>query len=330
MNIKWLSWEWFTPETLRAFHWAEPYYLYILLIIPVLFLIKWFRAARKKVSLPFSLVAVEEGGVQWFTVLRFIIPLLFTLGLISAILALARPQRTFAAEDRVLEGLNLILALDISESMMTTDLEPNRLEVAKRVASRFILERKADKIGLVVFAGEAFSLCPLTTDYHVLQSYLDLINPNLVTAAGTAIGDAIAMGINRLRDIPGENKAIILLSDGDNTAGDLPPEMATQLAKSFGIRIYTIALGQAGSSGLDRQVLNEVAGDSKGKFFEATSSDNLQLVFNRIEQLEQARLLQHYQQEYSDYYFVYLKWAMLLFLLSFLFRVSPIGNILED
>jgi Ca-activated chloride channel family protein len=214
--------------------------------------------------------------------------------------------------------------------MLATDLQPTRLAAAKNVASRFIKNRTHDKIGLVVFAGEAFSLCPLTTDYRVLQSYIDLIEPSLIPAAGTAIGSALAVGINRLRDIPGSNKAIILLSDGDNTAGSLPPEIASELAKSFNIRIYSIALGTQNAAEINRDILKEVAGTGQGQFFDASSATNLQAVFHQIESLEKARLLDHFRQEFSDYYTIYLRWALVFFILALVFRVSPLGNILED
>ncbi len=330
MNTSWLSAEWFRPDTLLNFHWAQPVYLYGLAFIPLLFLIRWFRPLKRVVSLPFILPDASTDRFRWVTVFRHLIPLCFSLGLALAILALARPQRTLASEDQIPEGLNLILALDISESMLATDLQPTRLAAAKNVASRFIKNRTHDKIGLVVFAGEAFSLCPLTTDYRVLQSYIDLIQPSLIPAAGTAIGSALAVGINRLRDIPGSNKAIILLSDGDNTAGSLPPEIASELAKSFNIRIYSIALGTQNAAEINRDILKEVAGTGQGQFFDASSATNLQAVFHQIESLEKARLLDHFRQEFSDYYTIYLRWALVFFILALVFRVSPLGNILED
>jgi Ca-activated chloride channel family protein len=330
MNTGWLSREWFTPETLMGFHWAQPWYLYGLAIIPLLYFLKWFGSAKSTISLPFLLPENNSDSFRWVTLLRYFIPLFFTLGLVIALLALARPQRTFASEDRVPEGLNLILAIDVSESMNATDILPTRLEAAKQVAFDFLTNRQSDRIGLVVFAGEAFSLCPLTTDYTILQSYTRLIYPELVKTSGTAIGNALAMGINRLRDIPGQNKAIILLSDGDNTAGNLPPEMAAELAKSFGIRIYTIALGDAEGTEFDRDVLREVADVGEGHFFDVYSSDTLQHVFDEIEKTEQSRLMDYYRKEYTDYYQIYLNWALVFFLIALLLRVSPLGNILQD
>ncbi len=170
-SIDWLSW-----ETLRSFVWAENLYLYAIIGIPFLFLFRWLFYTRGQQKLGLSLTTYQLR-TNWISYLRFIPPILFILGLICVLLSLARPQRVRESKEQFSEGIDIVLAIDISESMMATDLSPNRLEAAKNVGHEFIKGRFQDRIGLVVFAGEAFSMCPLTTDYEVLNEYLNEIKP---------------------------------------------------------------------------------------------------------------------------------------------------------
>jgi Ca-activated chloride channel family protein len=323
---EWLSFDWFSPEILLGFLWDKPFYFYLAFGIPLLFLFRWFFRTGKGRQLNLNINSKSERGRTSFTYVRLIIPAFFIFGLLCLIIALARPQRFLAEDELISEGVNMVLALDISESMKATDLKPSRLDAAKNVAKNFLEKRKNDKIGLVVFAGEAKSVCPLTTDYDLLSEYLDKISWDMISTSGTAIGNAIAISINRLRDTPGEHKAIILISDGDNTAGNLSPNSASDLAKSFGIRIYTIAIGKDNSF----EMLNEVSRNSQGEFYEATSNDSLERIFEAIDQLEKTRFADSVIKDVKDYYYIYLNWALFFFILTFILKNTFLGNALED
>ncbi|MGR3811418.1 VWA domain-containing protein [Jiulongibacter sp. NS-SX5] len=252
------------------------------------------------------------------------------MALAFAIIALARPQVLHTVEEEIAKGIDIVLAIDISESMLTEDIGTNRLEVAKSVAKEFVKKRQNDRIGLVVFAGQSITLCPLTTDHEILEDYLSNINSQDISSQGTAIGNAVATSINRLRDSQGNSKVIILLSDGDNTAGNIGPETSMALAKSFGIRIYSIALGLQNALEFDTQSLSALAVNTKGSFFKVNSEAALSNVFNEIDSLERKKFENITMRDVTDYYYIYLNWAIIFILLSLIVKVSPVGNLLED
>jgi Ca-activated chloride channel homolog len=328
--MNWLSIDWFSWETLRGFVWENPLYLYGIGGVPILFLLRWLFYNRGQQKLGLSLTN-SQIKTHWITYLRFIPPLLFALGVAFILIALARPQRVKESKESYSEGIDIMVAMDISESMQAKDLQPNRLAAAKNVALEFIKGRFQDRIGLVAFAGEAFSMSPLTTDYEMLFQYLDEINFNLINTSGTAIGDALATSINRLRDVPTKSKIIILLSDGDNTAGSLDPIIASDLAKSFGMRIYTIAVGQdSQTEKVDETTLREIAKTGSGQFFRATDNQALSRIFSQINLLEKVKIEQNIYRDVEDYYYIYLNWAIVFLLAAFFFKTTFIGNILED
>ena len=324
-SIDWLSW-----ETLRSFVWAEKLYLYAIIGVPFLFLFRWLFYTRGQQKLGLSLTSYQLR-TNWISYLRFIPPIFFILGVICVLLSLARPQRVRESKEQFSEGIDIMLAMDISESMLATDLSPNRLEAAKNVGREFIKGRFQDRIGLVVFAGEAFSMCPLTTDYEVLNEYINEINSNLIKTTGTAIGSALATCINRLREIPSKSKVAIILSDGDNTAGSLDPLTATDLAKSFGIKVYTIAVGADGDDAkIDENTLREIAREGNGQFFRATDNQTLRNIFEQINRLEKVKIKDNIYRDVEDFYYIYLNWAVVFLLSAFFFKNTFIGNILED
>ncbi len=324
-SIDWLSW-----QTLRSFVWAERLYLYGLVGIPIVFLLRWLFYNRGQQKLGLSL-SNYQLNTSWVSYLRFIPPLLFSLGVVCVLLSLARPQRVRESKEQFSEGIDIMLAMDISESMLATDLKPNRLEAAKSVAHEFIKGRFQDRIGLVIFAGESFSICPLTTDYEMLNEYLNEINSTLIKTTGTAIGSALATCINRLREVPSKSKIAILLSDGDNTAGTLDPLAATDLAKSFGIKVYTIAVGSNGENvKIDENTLRNIAKEGNGQFFRATDNQTLATIFEQINRLEKVRIKDNIYRDVEDFYYIYLNWAVVFLLAAFFFKNTFIGNILED
>jgi len=222
------------------------------------------------------------------------------------IIALARPQTFSSGENVYTEGIDVAMLLDISGSMLAEDLKPNRLEAAKNVIDEFIAGRKTDKIGLVVFASESFTQCPLTIDYPVLRGLLKEIHSGMIED-GTAIGTAIANGVNRLKDSKAKSKIIILLTDGVNNSGEIDPITAAQIAKKFGIRIYTVGVGTMGEAPypfqtpfgkryqmvpveIDEKVLKEVSQITDGKYYRATDNKKLEQIYQNIDKLEKTRV----------------------------------------
>jgi Ca-activated chloride channel homolog len=326
----WFSTDWLSWQTLRSFVWAERLYLYGIIGVPLLFGLRWLFYNRGQQKLGLSLTK-PQLQTNWISYLRFIPPIMFSLGITCVLLSLARPQRVRESKEQFSEGIDIMLAMDISESMLATDLSPNRLDAAKNVAHEFVKGRFQDRIGLVVFAGESFSVCPLTTDYEMLNQYLNEINSNLIKTTGTAIGSALATCINRLREVPGKSKVAILLSDGDNTAGILDPLTATDLAKSFGIKVYTIAIGKDEQSGkIDEKTLREIAKEGNGQFFRATDNQTLKTIFEQINRFEKVKVKDNIYRDVEDFYYIYLNWAVVFLLLAFFFKNTFIGNILED
>lgn len=336
----WLSLRWFGWEALRSFHWAHPYFLYAILAIPLVFLLRsaFHRQSRQFLIIPYEATATPD---TWLTRLRYVQPVSMALALMLILLALARPQIITERTDRFSEGIDIMLLVDVSDSMLEKDLNPDRLTAARRVARNFVRGRLQDRIGIIVFAGEAYSLCPLTTDYELLYSFLDDLKPEMIPTAGTAIGSALAVGVNRMRDSKSQSKVAILISDGGNTSGNLDPITAARLAKAFGVRIYTIAVGDtrrvsqgdslpAASAQVDESELQEIAAAGDGKYFRATDNGALVKVFTQINKLEKVKFKNVVSREVTDYYRVYLYWAILLILIVLATKSTFMGNILED
>lgn len=340
----WFSFRWFNPDTVRSFEWQHPEWLYLLAIVPLLFLIRWLVISRFRQRLP---IALTKKDIRSDTIsfLRFIPPMLFSCCLILLIVALARPQSTNEQVEQWSEGIDIMLVIDISQSMQIEDFRPNRLEAAKDVARDFVAGRFQDRIGLVIFSGDAYSRSPLTTDYELLNTYIDDISFDLIENRGTAIGSAIAVGTNRLRESDSESKVMILLSDGDNTAGNIDPITAAKLAQAYNIKIYTIAIGKEGKvpfgndffgrpryveNSLDETTLREIAEIGQGNFYRVSDKEALAQVFGEIDRLEKAEIKETRYRDTTDYYYVYLTWG-LVFLLLWLFTKSTfVTNVLSD
>jgi Ca-activated chloride channel family protein len=259
--------------------------------------------------------------------------------------ALARPQKTNDKVEQWTEGIEIMLAIDISQSMQIEDFTPNRLEAAKDVARDFIKGRIQDRIGIVVFSGDAFSLAPLTTDYELLNSYLNDISFDMIENRGTAIGSAMAVVTNRMRESKSKSKVCILLSDGDNTAGNIDPITAAELAAAYDIKIYTIVVGKEGlvpfgkdyfgrphmvENTVDESTMRKIAEIGTGEFFRVTDNQALVQVFKKIDKYEKAEIKETRFKDTSDYYFIYLKWAILLFLIWLMLKSSFMSNVLQD
>ncbi|TAE41689.1 MAG: VWA domain-containing protein [Runella slithyformis] len=336
----WFSAEWFTIQKFRAFTWVDVYYLYGIAAVPV---VLWLRVVFKGPIQRFNISFVKgETPTEWSSGLRWLFPVAMFLAISMILVALARPQIVRMLAEQDAEVIDIVLALDISDSMRETDLKPSRLAAAKTVAKGFIGGRLQDQIGLVVFAGEAFTLCPLTNDYDLLYGYIDDISPDRIAVAGSAIGSALAVCINRLRESQARSKVVILLSDGESNAGNLTPITAAKLAKAFGVRVYTIAIGKATSiqkiltdstqvaATTDENTLQQIANSTNGRFYRALDSATLQQIFGQINRLERVKVKTRRYQEVKDYYRVYLNWGMVFLLIALFLKVIFVANVLED
>ncbi|MBT1701224.1 VWA domain-containing protein [Fulvivirgaceae bacterium PWU4] len=340
----WYTLEWFMPSTLKAFSWEYPIFFYLLLAVPLLFVVRWLLRYYFNQKLPVA-VSQKDLAASPLNLIRLLPEFLLMLALMLIVTALARPQKTNEKVEQWTEGIDIMIALDISQSMQIEDFTPNRLEAAKKVALDFIKGRLQDRIGLVVFSGDAFSLAPLTTDYDLLRSYINEINFEMIENRGTAIGSAMAVVTNRMRESESKSKVCILLSDGDNTAGNIDPITAAELASAYGIKVYTIVVGKEGlvpygkdffgrpnmiENTVDETTLRKMADIGGGQFFRATDNQALVQVFSKIDQYEKAEIKETRFKDTSDYYFIYLQWAVSFFLLWLLLKSTFISNVLQD
>ncbi len=340
----WLSWRWFSPFTLLDFNWEYGWVLYFLLLVPFIFL--W----RNRFGLPPRYRLEISSGYQLpppspLSVLRFVPDILVSISLGMLVIALARPQEMNTLTEQTSEGIDIMIVLDISESMQIEDFQPNRLESSKKIAINFIRGRKYDRIGLVLFSGKAYSLAPLTTDYEMLENYIQDINQFLIPESGTAIGNAVGIATIRLQDSPSASKVIILISDGDSNAGSLDPITVTQISASYGIKLYSILVGKDGEvpvptklfgarklmdNTVNETTLRQIASIGEGEFFRATSNEALSQVFKKIDSYEKTEVVEIRYQNTRDFYSIYLNWGILFWVLWLFSKGTFISNVLED
>ncbi|MFY0690184.1 MAG: VWA domain-containing protein [Cyclobacteriaceae bacterium] len=343
-NANWFSAQWFSPELLKDFEWQSPMWLYGLIAIPLFLLIRWviLNHVRPKLDVALTKSDIKNDPIS---LVRHLPPIFLIALLAMMLIAMARPQKTNEQVEQWSEGIDIMMVIDISQSMQIEDFKPNRLEAAKEVAKDFVAGRFQDRIGLVVFSGDAFSRSPLTTDYELLNTYIDDINFELIENRGTAIGSSLAVGTNRLRESDSKSKVMILLSDGDNTAGNIDPITAAQLAAAYDIKIYTIAIGKEGKvpfgqdffgrtryveNTLDETNLREIARIGTGKFYRVSDRQALEAVFSEIDQLEKAEIKETRYKDTTDYYFIYLKWAVVFLLCWLLLKSTFVTSALTD
>ena len=324
---------------------ANPNYLYLLLLlIP---LVAWYiyKLRKSQASLQVSSAEAFEapGATSWRVYLRHVPFVLRMVAIAVLIVVLARPQSTNSWQNSTTEGIDIVMAIDISTSMLAEDLKPNRLEAAKDVAASFINGRPNDNIGLVVFAAESFTQCPLTTDHGVLLNLFKDIQPGIIQD-GTAIGVGLANAVSRIKDSQAKSKVIILLTDGVNNTGQVAPVTAAEIAKTFGIRVYTIGVGTQGEAPypiptafgvqyqnipveIDEQILKQIASTTGGQYFRATDNASLKEIYSEIDQMEKTKIS---VQEFSKKQEEYKNWALLAFvilLVEVLLRNTVLRNI---
>lgn len=338
------SLEWFLPSTLSGFTWTQHLYLYAIALVPMLLATRWIWRYFFNQKLPVAFTRQETRSSP-LTLIRLVPELLLAVVTVLILMALARPQRSNEKVEQWTEGIDIMLAIDISQSMQIEDFLPNRLEAAKNVARDFIKGRRQDRIGIVVFSGDAFSLAPLTTDYALLNSYLDELSFDMIESRGTAIGSAIAVVTNRMRESDSKSRVCIMLSDGDNTAGNIDPITAAELAAAFGIKMYTIVVGREGmvpfgkdffgrpnmvENTVDETTMRRIAEIGTGEFFRVTDQKALTQVFQRIDKLEKAEIKETRFKDTSDFYFIYVRWALVVFLVWLALKSTFVSNVLQD
>lgn len=322
----------------------NPEYLFLLLLlIPIVF---WYIKEMHKsdASLQISTHRNLQTMQTSYKVKLLHVPfILRSLAIALIIFALARPQASNSWRTESTEGIDIMMALDISGTMMAEDLKPNRLKASKDVATEFILSRPNDNIGLVVFAGESFTQCPLTTDHAVLVNLFNAIDYGLIED-GTAIGLGLANAINRIKDSKAKSKVIILLTDGSNNRGDIAPITAAEIAKSFGIRIYAIGVGSYGQvripvqtpmglqyqvldSEFDEKSLQEIAGMTGGHYFRATNNAKLRNIYQEIDKMEKTKINVREYNKKNEEFFVFAIVAFLLLLTEILLRNTILKRI---
>jgi Ca-activated chloride channel family protein len=291
------------------FEFAHPEYFYlILLLVPA---VAWYIWKEKKFNatiLVSTIKPVLNAGISLKAYLRHILFVLRLLVLVLLIIVLARPQSTRSWEKSFTEGIDIMLALDISGSMLARDFRPDRLGASKDIAIEFISGRRNDRMGLVVFSGESFTQCPLTTDHKVLINLFGNIRSGMIED-GTAIGVGLANAVKRLKDSDAISKVIILLTDGVNNMGSVDPLTAAEIAKTFGIRVYTIGVGSMGTAPypvqnpftgaiiyqnmpveIDEEMLQDIADITGGKYFRATDNEKLREIYGMIDKLEKSKI----------------------------------------
>jgi Ca-activated chloride channel homolog len=309
---------------------ARPEMFLLALILPVMVYFHFWRENQRKSDFRFPTIAHFQGMKgSWRVWLRHLPFALRTLGVALLIVVLARPQVFDKEIKRDVEGIDIILCLDTSTSMAAEDLKPNRIEAAKNVAIEFVKGRQSDRIGIVPFAAQSFTQCPLTTDYSVVVSLLGDLRFGMVED-GTAIGMALATALNRLRESEAKSKVVILLTDGQNNRGELDPVTAAHAAQALGIRVYTVGVGTRGYApypvntpfgkqyqnvevNIDEDMLKEIASLTGGKYFRATNEKALHDIYREIDQLERTKVNVEEYRRVAEVFYPWL-WAALALL----------------
>lgn len=327
---------------MQSFEYVNPQYFWCLLLLPALLV--WYILKRRKQTAALTISSLKgfKTPKNWLAKLR---PMLFALRLLALaaiIVALTRPRDVDeSTKIKTTSGIDIVMAIDVSASMLARDLKPNRLEALKNVAARFINARPNDRIGLVEYAGESYTKTPLTSDKGIVLSSLKSIKYNTVIEGGTAIGMGLATSVNRLKDSRAKSKVIILLTDGVNNSGAIDPKIASELAVEFGIKVYTIGLGTNGMAvspigilpngkfqygnmpvQIDEELLKEIAETTGGEYFRAISTTRLGEIYEQINKLEKTEIEEFKFKSYDEKFRPIVLFALVLLGLELLFRYT--------
>ncbi len=313
--------------------------LWLLLAIPVL--IAWYMWKHRSSKSEVTISSLDGFSGLGIPVKAYLMHGLFVLRMLAVtflIIAIARPQARSSWKDIYSEGIDIVIAMDISGSMLAQDFKPNRIEASKQIAMEFIDGRPNDRIGLVIFSGESFTMCPLTTDHSVIKNLFAGIKTGMIND-GTAIGMGLANAISRIKDSNAKSKVVILLTDGVNNQGSIAPLTAAEIAKAFGIRVYTIGIGTEGKAlspvarypdgsyeydyvnvEIDEQMLSEIASMTGGQYFRATGNSKLKQIYQEIDKLEKTKFEEKSFTNKEEKFFMYALFGGIAFLLELLFR----------
>lgn len=319
---------------------ANPEFLLLLLLLPLI--AWWYKGKYKTHYAPITMsnLTMFTGNSSWRGRMRVLLPILRGLAFVVLVIGMARPQALLKEDDVQADGIDIMLTIDLSSSMLAQDFEPDRLEVAKNVAIDFVNKREFDRIGLVVFSGEAFTQCPLTTDHKVIDEFIANLKCGFLQD-GTAIGMGLATAVNRMKDSPAKSKIIILMTDGVNNAGYFKPEDAMELAKTLGIKVYTIGVGSTGeamspvgrrSDGkyvfgmvpveIDEPLLQNIAQTTGGKYYRATNGKELEQIYAEIDRLEKSRIDVTTVKRRSEAFATFAMVGLILLVLELLLRYT--------
>ena len=332
---------------MNSIEFASPYFLYILIIIPLLVVWYIFLGRKHQAYVKFTDTSFFTGLPRsWKVYVRHVLFALEMCALALLIVALARPQSSSKNQKINVEGIDIVLTMDISSSMLAQDLKPDRLEAAKNVAADFVKGRPGDRMGLVVFASETFTQVPLTTDHSMLLNMLKDMKCGMLED-GTAIGDGLASSVSRLKDSEAISKVVILLTDGDNNAGSVDPATAAEMAKIFGIRVYTIGAGTRGTApypvqtpfggiqyqqipvNINEPLLQQIADETGGKYYRATSNEKLQQIYDEIDQLERSKIEINEFTRVHEEFLPLVIWSLALLLLVFILRHTVLKTLTD-
>lgn len=320
------------------FHFDSPWWLLGLIIVPAMIWYQYFSGRPKRSVITISDLGGLPSHRSWKERLYPYLPILYIAATGLLILSLARPQLSLTEEKVKAEGIDIMMVMDLSSSMLSKDFDPDRLEVSKAVAKEFVSKRVHDRIGLVVFSGEAFTQCPLTTDHNILNDFLSGLEVGLLTD-GTAIGMGLATAVNRLKDSDAKSKIIILLTDGVNNAGYIQPTTAAEIAREYGVKVYTIAVGTMGHAmspvnrgfngeylfamakvEIDTELLENIAAMTSAKYFRAIDRQSLENIYTEIDRLEKTEIEVNVFKRYKDQFRYFLIPGFILLLLGFILQ----------
>jgi Ca-activated chloride channel homolog len=315
----------------------QPWFFALFILLPLLVVWYIIKGNRQQGAIIISDTAAP-GLSSWKNSLRHLPFILRLLALTCIIVALAQPQTKYELQQTEGEGVDVVLCIDVSGSMTAQDLQPNRLEAAKQVAADFVKKRTADRIGVVIFAGESFTQCPITTDHNVLLTAIENIHNGLLED-GTAIGSGLGTSVDRIRNSKSKSKVVILLTDGENNGGLIDPKTAKEIAKAFAIKVYTIGVGTDGYAPqpvntplgvqmqnvkvtIDEKLMREIATETGGKYFRAMDNEGLKAVYNEIDRLEKSKVEISTLARSNEKFFPFVMAALALILLEILFRFT--------
>ena len=324
---------------------ANPEFFWLLLLLPLMLLWYWFWNKKSQANVTFSSTIAFKKTKSWSDALYHLLFVLRMIAIALIVVALARPQtHSENAKTKITDGIDIVMAIDVSASMLSQDLKPNRFEALKKVASQFVKDRPNDRIGLVIYAGESYTKTPVTTDKSIILNALSEITYGQIED-GTAIGMGLATAVNRLKESKAKSRVIILLTDGVNNTGFIDPQTAAELAAEYGIKVYTVGIGTNGMAlspyalnadgsiiyrmqqvDIDEPLMKKIAQVTKGRYFRATNNQKLQQIYDEINQMETTKIEEFKYTEVDEKFRWWVLVAGVLLLLEFVLRHTLLRN----